>query len=73
MEDSLPYAEAVAIKGDRIIFVGDKNKVMQFKDKHTPACNLPKSRPFENREGLTAAGIVTIIAQIHWGLVANFI
>ena len=35
MEDSLAYAEAVAIEGDRIIFVGDKNKAMQFKDKHT--------------------------------------
>ena len=34
MEDSLPYAEAVAIECDRIIFVGDKNKAMQFKEAH---------------------------------------
>ena len=41
MEDSLAYAEAVAIEGDRIIFVGDKNKAMQFKAKHTRLIKRP--------------------------------
>ena len=42
MEDSLAYAEAVAIEGDIIIFVGDKYKAMKFKD-NVPGKILAKS------------------------------
>ena len=55
MEDSLPYAEAVAIKGDRIIFVGDKN----FKDKHTRLLNRPNK--------MVLPGFIDSHVHLLWG------
>ena len=59
MEDSLPYAEAVAIEGDRIIFVGDKNKAMQFKDTHTRLINRPNK--------MVLPGFIDSHVHLLWG------
>ena len=59
MEDSLAYAEAVAIEGDRIIFVGDKNKAMQFKDKHTHLIKRPNK--------MVLPGFIDSHVHLLWG------
>ena len=59
MEDSLAYAEAVAIEGDRIIFVGDKNKAMQFKDKHTRLIKRPNK--------MVLPGFIDSHVHLLWG------
>ena len=59
MEDSSAYAEAVAIEGDRIIFVGDKNKAMQFKDKHTRLIKRPNK--------MVLPGFIDSHVHLLWG------
>ena len=59
MEETFPRAEAIVIKGNKIIFVGDEKSALKYKSDHTVLIQEP--------DGMVLPGFIDSHVHLIWG------
>ena len=59
MEDTIPRAEALVIKGNKIIFVGNEKMALKYKKDHTLLIQEP--------DGMVLPGFIDSHVHLIWG------